>query len=276
MAKFCTKCGRALQEGEICSCQVEGGTAESRQPESNQTQNGSREQTDFGRLGQQIPPKSELEKQASALAQDFFKKILRVIKEPITAGREMIMQADAKTAVLLMGLQGIFSAIFIMLVEGSLMGELEISTPYARIFFVTWLISVGMAFALALLLKLGNAVIKIPVSYFQMLAAVSIRSTVLIPAILLSIIAAVIHMGIGIGLFVLINIWGFTAMVVTLTSLIGQEKLNKFALIASVAILLFVLLAVFVLTRTVKFYIPDEILTFLSNLNDLEDLLSWL
>ena len=70
--------------------------------------------------------------------------------------------------------------------------------------------------------------------------------------------------------------WGFTAMVVTLTSLIGKEKLNKFALITSVAILLFVLLAVFVLTRTVKFYIPDEILTFMSNLNDLEDLLSWL
>lgn len=274
MAKFCTKCGRALQEGEICSCQVEGGTAESRQPESNQTPyRGGQE---IGRLGQQIPPKSELEKQASALAQNFFKKILRVIKEPITAGREMIMQADAKTAVLLLGLQGIFSAIFIMLVEGSLMDELEISTPYARIFFVTWLISVGMALALALLLKLGNAVIKIPVSYFQMLAAVSIRSTVLIPAIILSIIAAVIHMGIGIGLFVLINIWGFTAMVVTLTSLIGQEKLNKFTLIASVAILLFVLLAVFVLTRTIKFYIPDEILTFMSNLNDLEDLLSWL
>lgn len=274
MAKFCTKCGRALQEGEICSCQVEGVTAKSGQSESNQTPYRG-EQT-IGRLGQQIPPKSELEKQASALAQNFFKKILRVIKEPITAGREMIMQADAKTAVLLMGLQGIFSAIFIMLVEGSLMGELEISTPYARIFFVTWLISVGMALALALLLKLGNAVIKIPVSYFQMLAAVSIRSTVLIPAIILSIIVAVIHMGIGIGLFVLINIWGFTAMVVTLTSLIGQEKLNKFTLIASVAILLFVLLAVFVLTRTVKFYIPDEILTFMSNLNDLEDLLSWL
>lgn len=276
MAKFCTRCGKALQEGEVCSCQTGGTAAEIRQPESNQTQYSSSSQTDLGRLGQQIPPQSELEKQASAFAKGFLKKIWGMIKEPITAGREMIMKADAKTAVLLMGLQGIFSALFIMLVEGSLLSELEISTPYARIFIVTWLISVGMALVLALLLKLGNAVIKIPVSYFQMLAAVSVRSMVLIPAIILCIIVAIIHMGIGTGLFVFINIWGFTAMVVTLTSLIEQERQNKFALIVSVAILLFILLGVFVLTRVIRFYIPDEILTFISNINDLEDLLSWL
>ncbi|MCX4321177.1 MAG: hypothetical protein OSJ44_15925, partial [Lachnospiraceae bacterium] len=95
-------------------------------------------------------------------------------------------------------------------------------------------------------------------------------------AIILSAVVSVIHMGAGIVLFILVNIWGFAAMIVTLSSLTEQEKLNKFALMVSIAILLFILLAVFVLTKTIRFYIPDEILTFISNIEDLGDILSFL
>lgn len=156
------------------------------------------------------------------------------------------------------------------------MAEFEISAPFGRIFMVTWLMSVGLACALALFLKVGNAILKIPISFAQVLPAVSVRSAALAPAIILSVIVSVIHMGAGIVLFIMVNIWGFAAMIVTLSSLTEQEKLNKFALMVSIAILLFILLAVFVLTKTIRFYIPDEILTFISNIEDLGDILSFL
>ncbi len=277
MAKFCTQCGKALEEGEICSCQMaEKKNEEGPQNVSGQQENMKGPQENPGRLGRQKPPQSQFEKNATAFAKNFFKKILAIVKDPVTAGKEAIMQTDIKNPLLLMALQGIFSAIFVMSAEGRLMIELDISTPYFRIFIVTLLLSVGLACVLALLLKLGNAVIKIPVTYTQMLSAVSIRSALLMPAIILSFIVSLIHMGAGLVMFVLINIWGFTAMVVAMSSLIEQEKLSKFVLAVSVVILLFIILTVFMLTRTVKFYIPDEIRTLISNLNDIGDILSWL
>lgn len=284
MGNFCTRCGRALQEGEICSCQLserkkEEGTQpiSGRQGEENGQQEVAKEpQGSPGRLGQQAPPQSQFEKQATAFVKNYLKKIWSMIKNPIAVGKEMIMEADMKSSLLLIAFQGIFSAIFVMAAEGRIMSELDITTPYARILIVTWLLSAGLACVLALLLKLGNAIIKIPVSYSQMLSAVSIRSVVLIPAIVLSIIVSIIHMGAGIGLFIFINIWGFTAMVVAMSTLIEPEKLSKFVLVVSVVILLFIILTVFMLTKTVRFYIPDEIRTFISNLNDIGDIISLL
>lgn len=284
MGNFCTRCGKALQEGEICSCQLsERKKEEGTQPisgrqgeEKGQQEAAKGPKGSPGRLGQQAPPQSQFEKQATAFAKSYSKKIWSMIKNPIAAGKEMIMQADMKSSLLLLAFQGIFSAIFVMAAEGRVMSELEISTPYARILITTWLLSAGLACVLALLLKLGNAIIKIPVSYSQMLSAVSIRSIVLIPAIVFSIVVSIVHMGAGIGLFVFINIWGFAAMVVAMSTLIEPEKLSKFVLVVSIVILLFIILAVFILTKTVRFYIPDEIRTFISNINDIGDIISLL
>lgn len=275
MANFCTRCGRPLHEGETCACQLsEKKTMENTQSASGQ-QTVKDPQADSWKLGRE-PQQSQLERQVTAFAQEGFKNFLEIMKDPVNVGKKMIMEADAKTALLIMALQGIFSAVFIMIAEGSLMAEFEISAPFGRIFMVTWLMSVGLACALALFLKVGNAILKIPISFAQVLPAVSVRSAALAPAIILSVIVSVIHMGAGIVLFIMVNIWGFAAMIVTLSSLTEQEKLNKFALMVSIAILLFILLAVFVLTKTIRFYIPDEILTFISNIEDLGDILSFL
>ena len=61
-----------------------------------------------------------------------------MIKNPIADGKEMIMEADMKSSLLLLAIQGIFSAIFVIEAEGRVMSELEISTPYARILITTY------------------------------------------------------------------------------------------------------------------------------------------
>ena len=275
MGNFCTRCGRALQEGEVCSCQLQGKKIENQQTLSGQTSSPKQVEANLEGLGGQAPQPSQLGQQASSLAQNFIKEILKIIKKPVTVGKDMIMKADVKTALLLIAFQGIFSAIFTIVQEGRITSEFDISTPYIRVFIVTWLLSVGLACVLALLLKLGNALIKIPVSYHQMLSVVAIRSAVLVPAIIFALIVAGIHIGVGFALFILINIWGFSAMIVSVSLLIEQNKLNKFVLMVSIIILMFILLSVFVLSKIWMYYLPDEVRTLISNLNDIENLLSY-
>ena len=200
MGNFCTRCGKALQEGEICSCQLPD--EKNQQGISGQADSVKQSQATLGGLGQQIPPQSQFGQQASIFAKSFFGDFMGIVKKPVTNGKEMVMKADVKTSLLLIAFQGIFSAVFTMMVEGGILSGTEVTIPYFRIFVVTWLLSVGLACALALLLKIGNSIIKISVSYYQMLSVVAIRSTVLVPAIVISLIVTEIHGGIGLSLFI--------------------------------------------------------------------------
>ena len=125
-----------------------------------------------------------------------------------------------------------------------------------------------MACVLALLMMGGHFALKIPVSFQQMISAAAIRSAVLIPAILLSIVIFELSTGMGIALFVLINIWGFTAMLASMYAFVHPEKMDLFVLMTSVVILLFVILALFAFSRIWTLYLPDLIRTAIKSMGD--------
>lgn len=323
MSKFCGKCGRPLQEGEVCSCQMGTGSVGSGQQynnqqmqsgwkinqgqqvqsgqqfhgqQINQNQSFNGQQMNQGQqfsgqqyYGQQMQANQQFATQASVLAQNFLGKVLHLVKNPVTAGEELIMQADQKASLLLIVFQGIFSALFAMAAAAKcsqymkaiagLAGGMSsglgstvagaLSMPYFRIFIVTVLFSLGLASILALLLMLGHMIIKIPVSFGQMLSVAGIRSAVLVPAILLSIIIFQLSAGLGMILFILVNVWGFAAMIVAMSSFVEREKMNLFVLIVSIVILLFVLLTMFAVSKIWTFYLPDVMRTALNGMDKL-------
>ncbi len=237
----------------------------------------------------QQPSGQQYKAQASAFAQNFFQKVLGLVKCPVTAGKKLIMEADVKAALLLIVFQGIFSAFFAMAVAGKLSSYIKAASgiadgfsagmgsvvagvmamPYFRIFVVTVLLSLGLACVLALLLMLGHMVLQIPVSFQQMLSAASIRSAVLVPAILLSILVFELFTGMGITLFVLVNIWGFSAMIIAMSAFVEPAKMNTFVLMVSIVILLVIFIAAFTLSRAWTLYLPDLMRTALKNMGDL-------
>ena len=233
MSKFCTKCGRPVPEGGICSCQLQAGGQAQTPP--NQNSNGSQQgsqpfqgqqqgsqpfqgqqqgsqpfqgQQFQGQQGSQPFNGQQYKEQASAFAQNFFGKLLYLIKRPVEAGTNLILEANIKTALLLLAAQGLCSALFAMAAAGKVSGYIqaasglanEISSglgnvvagamgmPYFRIFLVTVAFSMVLSCILALMLLLGHMALKIPVSFQQMLSAAAIRSAVLCPAILLSLV----------------------------------------------------------------------------------------
>lgn len=335
MSKFCTKCGRPIPEGGICSCQLQAGVKNtenqvgSQQPAAGGNQppkaqagnpyvqqsmqmplNHNNQQRSQGQQfqnqqrfqGQQFQNQQQFQGQqfqnqrmpqnqqfdgqqykgqASAFAQNFFGRMLHLIKNPVTAGRNLILEADMKTAFLLIAFQGVFSAFFAMAAAGKLSGYIQaasglaegissglgnvvagvLNMPYFRIFLVTVLFSIGMACVLALMLMAGHFALKMPVSFQQMISAAAIRSAVLVPAILMSIVIFELSTGMGIALFVLINIWGFAAMLAAMYAFVRAEKMDLFVLMISIVILLFAVAAFFVFSKIFTLYLPDLIRT---------------
>ncbi len=332
MSKFCTKCGRPIPEGGICSCQIQAGNANKGGHSNNQQQFQNQQaaqnqqfqnqqaaqvqqfQNQQAAQNQQFQNQQaaqnrqfqsqqvyqgqpfqnqqvggqQYKEQASAFAQNFFGKVLNLIKSPVTTGKRLILEADIKAAFLVIGFQGVFSALFAMAAAGKLSSYIQaasgladgissglgnvvagvLNMPYFRIFLVTVLFSIGMACVLALLMMGGHFALKIPVSFQQMISAAAIRSAVLIPAILLSIVIFELSTGMGIALFVLINIWGFTAMLASMYAFVHPEKMDLFVLMASVVILLFVVLALFAFSRIWTLYLPDLIRTAIKSMGD--------
>ena len=307
MSKFCTKCGRPVPEGGICSCQLQAGGQAQTPP--NQNSNGSQQgsqpfqgqqqgsqpfqgqhqgQQFQGQQGSQPFNGQQYKEQASAFAQNFFGKLLYLIKRPVEAGTNLILEANIKTALLLLAAQGLCSALFAMAAAGKVSGYIqaasglanEISSglgnvvagamgmPYFRIFLVTVAFSMVLSCILALMLLLGHMALKIPVSFQQMLSAAAIRSAVLCPAILLSLVVFELTAPAGIALFLLINIWGFTAMAVTMSNFVHKEKRDMFVLAVSVVNLLFVFAALLVFSKIWTLYLPDLIRAGIKSMGD--------
>ncbi len=303
MSKFCTKCGRPVPEGGVCSCQLQAGGQAQTPP--NQNSNGSQQgsqpfqgqqqgsqpfqgQQFQGQQGSQPFNGQQYKEQASAFAQNFFGKLLYLIKRPVEAGTNLILEANIKTALLLLAAQGLCSALFAMAAAGKVSGYIqaasglanEISSglgnvvagamgmPYFRIFLVTVAFSMVLSCILALMLLLGHMALKIPVSFQQMLSAAAIRSAVLCPAILLSLVVFELTAPAGIALFLLINIWGFTAMAVTMSNFVHKEKRDMFVLAVSVVNLLFVFAALLVFSKIWTLYLPDLIRAGIKSMGD--------
>ncbi len=314
MSKFCTKCGRPVPEGGICSCQLQAGGQAQTPP--NQNSNGSQQgsqpfqgqqqgsqpfqgqqQGSQPFQGQQQGSQpfqgqpfngQQYKEQASAFAQNFFGKLLYLIKRPVEAGTNLILEANIKTALLLLAAQGLCSALFAMAAAGKVSGYIQAASglangissdlgnvvagamgmPYFRIFLVTVAFSMVLSCILALMLLLGHMALKIPVSFQQMLSAAAIRSAVLCPAILLSLVVFELTAPAGIALFLLINIWGFTAMAVTMSNFVHKEKRDMFVLAVSVVNLLFVFAALLVFSKIWMLYLPDLIRAGIKSMGD--------
>ena len=137
MGKFCTKCGRPLQEGEICTCQQPVTPQEPvtpqqpvtpqepvtpQQPVTLQTpvtpQAAPAQETVLQQqMGAgQVPPVQNkvMQEQAVGFLKDTVEYLWGLIIRPVTTGKKMIMEANVAVSAALIILQAIMSGFFAM------------------------------------------------------------------------------------------------------------------------------------------------------------------
>ncbi len=287
MAKFCTKCGKPLEEGEVCSCTQE--TAQTAQPQQEAAQTAQPQQQE---AAQNAQPQQQMAQPTGYVSNEqqfqqtqqavtgflskMFGAFLNVIKHPVTAGRDMILAADWGVSIALIVLQGIFTAIFGAVAgkqAGAFLGEFsffsEPKVPYVKIIFGTLAISIALSFVLALLLMLGNMIIKNTLGYKEMLGAVASRSCVIVITTMIAIIVFLINAEVGILVWSVGNIWGFF-LILQAMPLVNEKMRDKLPTVMILVYLIFMLITAFSMNKGSALYVSSETSDYDDYLDDLD------
>lgn len=294
MGNFCTKCGKPLADGEVCNCQGAAPQIDPAQQAAPQQQSAAPQQQyqqapqqqyqqapqqQYQQAPQQqyqqVPPQQyqqqyqQMAPQQSA-ASDYFKQFLNtalnVWKKPVTAGKEYVMSGKFTLAIGYLLVQAVLAVILGMVFEArsSLANLAEfagssVGVTYVKVFFGTLFLSAIFSIMLAGLLLGFNLIAKNNMTFKNALCLVSVRSIVIAPAMVVALIIILINPAWG-GVFsLIINIWGFVAIVKALP-VVSEQSDNLLVHLVTAAILIFVIIALIIMfTIGLECYCPGVV-----------------
>ena len=291
MGNFCTKCGKPLADGEVCNCQgaapqidpaqqaaaqQQSAAAQQQYQQAPQQQYQQAPQQQYQQAPQQqfqqVPPQQyqqqyqQMAPQQSA-ASDYFKQFLstalNVWKKPVTAGKEYVMSGKFTLAIGYILVQAVLAVILGMVFEArssladfaELVGS-SVGVTYVKVFFGTLFLSAIFSIMLAGLLLGFNLIAKNNMTFKNALCLVSVRSIVIAPAMVVALIIILINPAWG-GVFsLIINIWGFVAIVKALP-VVSEQSDNLLVHLVTAAILIFVIISLIIMfTIGLECYCP--------------------
>lgn len=288
MAKFCTKCGRPLQEGEVCNCQDQMNNAASQMEQMvGQQQPFNQEQT-FNQ-GPQFQQGYTTMKQPSS-ANLYFKNLLdtfiNVLKTGADAGVKMTQSGDIKIAGGFIVIQAILAALFGIIVQGkvvnyvkevlSYFSSYDIKMPIAKAFIGTMVLSVVFSLILAVLIFGLNQMFKNTIDFRQSLATAATRSVVVAPVMIMAMLVTVFNVPAGLFIFFIANLWGMF-MIEACTPTFDKRTRDLMPLISFIIAIIFAVVAIFIMTKAYGIYLPDTVNSAIKaagkmDISDLKDL----
>lgn len=265
MANFCTRCGRPLQQGEMCTCSSEVSAQAT----------GSENHSNYNEInnGGANPTKNAVPNVQSQYIKEIAELLRRLAKSPVQAGKEFILKANVKIAIVFIVLQGILSGLYGIFVASKLVntyaGGYGISQylriPYLLSFVITVIISILFTFIMAVLLLGAYRVSKYQITFHQVIAQVSLRSIIVSCMTILAIIFTLINMIFGVFFFLLGSLGGIMIICLTIPSQFDNGKIF-YALF--VAFILFSIIAGIIVSMSYTVYLPSSM-----HLNGLSSLL---
>lgn len=233
MADLCTKCGKPLQQGQVCSCQAQGSEKEENQ---GQVENLAPKVDQRQEYKQQFDAVKE---KSVAIFQRVIGLIIAVFKDPVKSLEQFAASGDYTLALVLIGIQAVLSGLFGLCVLGKVNGPLHIfSLP--KVFFVTLFASYGLSCLLALLLFGLVKALGGKTKYPNMLCVAGARSIALLPVTLVSLVLFFINNGFGTALFYAGNLLGMI-FIFTAVKKAAEIEEKKMVYILFFAMLLFLI-----------------------------------
>ncbi|EGG80886.1 hypothetical protein HMPREF9477_01922 [Lachnospiraceae bacterium 2_1_46FAA] len=199
MAKFCTKCGRKLEEGEVCTCQQENNNySEPQKVAANEVESQTTEpqperwdggqQTANQTQNETVSQTSEKTKEAEWISQkstivvnetkNVFAKIIPLLKHPVTETKKI---ADGKSSIpgiefiaIKAAVVLIFTIIMLAKMDSALGGFVEI--PTVTIIIMAILLTLGADCLEALMLKVFSGVLNGVTEQSAMFSVVGTRA----------------------------------------------------------------------------------------------------
>ena len=158
MAKFCTRCGRRLEEGEICTCGQSTRQAQTNQPNYQQSQpnyqqgqpNYQQSQPNYQygnqRQGANEEWMEQKGRQAADTAKNMFQVMLKILKAPVTEIKKLAQDNSATIGLEFMILKAVIACI-VSCILASRISDMSygfIDVPYAKLIFLILLFTLGI------------------------------------------------------------------------------------------------------------------------------------
>lgn len=295
---FCKYCGKELQDGEVCTCQ-ESVAASQAAPAAEaaptpqaapapETASAPQAAPAGGTSGAGAAvPSIDTEKLLGSV-KEAVKGFLNVFAKPATAGREFVANTSLTASLFIIIVQVLLSSFFALILAARInsmvrktlglaasflgMGTKVTVVSGAKAFFLTLLFSILASGLLLLLFLLASLILKAQASWKQLVALVAVRSVAIAPFILLSWFLVLINPVLGTCLF-----FGsfLLAMAFLQESVKGIEgfKDSKALYTVFIVLVIFILVCIFVLSKTAGWFLSSSITDLIGNSSSLLDLI---
>ena len=200
---YCTKCGRKLEEGEVCTCRQNTQIPYMR-PEYMQKKG-----TESGNFAQADTKDAEWAKekgtQAADTIKDILKQMLQIIKRPVTKTAEMAANNSMSEGLRLLITKAVVFVVIICIIinriNSRLDGWTDIKIPYLSLIILTVIMTLGVDWIELLLLKAFSRLFKGNSSANAMYSVVGTRAvyelTVFVITAILGIVSQTAAMFVG-------------------------------------------------------------------------------
>ena len=271
----CTKCGRKLEDGEVCTCtqktqvpHMQADPAQVKTPQMEQRQaSGEQEQQEKNVFKNVHLNEKDTEwarekgTQAAGAAKEICQKMLRTLKKPVSHAAEMAENADGNDGFKIIVTKAVLLTVIMLIVAVSIGKKLQgwIEIPYGNVLLMMVAVTLGADWLETALLRLFNGVFKGNASKNAMYAVVGARAVYDLATILVTVIlfkfVDVIALGIGAALVLLSAYVEFAAYIH-----VGEMDEDKKAIaffIAKICTLIIVALVVAALGKDILYIITN-------------------
>ena len=283
---YCTKCGRKLEDGEVCTC-TQKAQVPHMQPESAQVKKTQVEQQEYAEQSEQTYTQATGEQeaqrknvfkdvylnekdaewakekgtQAAGTAKEIGKKMLRTLKKPVSHAAEMAENSAGNDGLKIIVTKAVILTVIMLLVAVSIERKLQgwITIPYGNVLLMMVAVTLGADWLETALLRVFNGVFRGNASKNAMYAVVGTRAVYDLAIILVTVIlfkfVDVIALGIGAALVLLGAYVEFAAYIHVVE--MDEDKKAVAFFIAKICTLIIAFLVVAALGKDILYIISN-------------------
>lgn len=272
---YCTKCGRKLEDGEVCTCtqktqvpHMQADPAQVKTPQMEQRQaSGEQEQQEKNVFKNVHLNEKDTEwarekgTQAAGAAKEICQKMLRTLKKPVSHAAEMAENADGNDGFKIIVTKAVLLTVIMLIVAVSIGKKLQgwMEIPYGNVLLMMVAVTLGADWLETSLLRFFNGVFKGNASKNAMYAVVGTRAVYDLATILVTVIlfkfVDVIALGIGAALVLLSAYVEFAAYIHVVE--MDEDKKAIAFFIAKICTLIIVALVVAALGKDILYIITN-------------------
>lgn len=248
MAKFCTYCGKQLEEGTTCDCP--------------QSQAAAQAQSAPQQAAPQ--PTYAAPNPAAQAIGNGFKSLLTIVNKPMETMQNFLRGENFIVALILVGAQALIAGFFSLALLSDFIDG-------AKAFFLTLLFSLVLSAVLYGSLFLFTLIFKGKIDAKTLLCVVSIRSVIVIPFMVLGLLLGLASPGLGMSLFVICEIFAmfylYQAMKIS-----ANLPDSKVMFIIPIAIVIVLIVYALIMQGVAKSMIMDMVDSMMGRLSGLSGL----